>query len=175
VAVLRAHGHALGAIAATLRTTPDRAAELVAEHEAERKQLQKATRALDGAGGVDVEALLAGVEQISGVPVLAAQVTVADAKALPEVADRLKGKLGGDGVLVLGAAVGERAALLVSVAPSVVQQGVKAGAIVKLAAALVGGGGGGRDTMAQAGGRDPSKLADALIAARVAIAEALGA
>jgi alanyl-tRNA synthetase len=175
VAVLRAHGHALGAIAATLRTTPDRAAELVAEHEAERKKLQKATRALDGAGSVDVETLLSGIEQISGVPVLAAEVTVADAKALPEVADRLKGKLGGDGVLMLGATVGERAALLVSVAPSVVQRGVKAGAIVKLAAEVVGGGGGGRDTMAQAGGRDPSKLADALIAARVAIAEALGA
>jgi alanyl-tRNA synthetase len=175
VAVLRAHGHALGEIAATLRTTPDRAGELVAEHEAERKRLQKATRALDGAGGVDVEALLAGVEQIAGVPVLAAEVAVADAKALPEVADRLKGKLGGDGILVLGAAVGERAALLVSAAPSVVKRGVKAGAIVKLAAEVVGGGGGGRDTMAQAGGRDPSKLSDALAAARAAIAEALGA
>jgi alanyl-tRNA synthetase len=175
VAVLRAHGHALGEIAATLRTTPDRASELVAEHEAERKRLQKATRALDGAGGVDVEALLAGVEQIAGVPVLAAEVAVADAKALPEVADRLKGKLGDEGILVLGAAVGERAALLVSVAPSVVKRGVKAGAIVKMAAEVVGGGGGGRDTMAQAGGRDPSKLSDALAAAQAAIAEALGA
>ncbi|MGH2878780.1 MAG: alanine--tRNA ligase [Solirubrobacteraceae bacterium] len=175
VAVLRAHGHALGEIAATLRTTPDRAAELVAEHEAERKKLQKATRALDNAGGVDVEALLAGVEQIGGVPVLAAEVAVADTKVLPEVADRLKGKLGGEGVLVLGASVGERAALFVSAAPSVVSRGVKAGAIVKLAAEVVGGGGGGRDTMAQAGGRDPSKLGEALSAARAAIAEALGA
>ncbi|HEU0250408.1 MAG TPA: alanine--tRNA ligase, partial [Solirubrobacteraceae bacterium] len=175
VSVLRARGYALGEIAATLRTTPESAAELVAEREAERKQLQKASRAVDGAGGVDVEALLAGVEQIAGVPVLAAEVVVADAKALPEVADRLKGKLGGDGVLVLGAAVGERAALLVSAAPSVVGRGVKAGAIVKLAAELVGGGGGGRDTMAQAGGRDPSKLAEALAAARAAIAQTLGA
>jgi alanyl-tRNA synthetase len=57
----------------------------------------------------------------------------------------------------------------------VVERGVKAGAIVKLAAEVVGGGGGGRDTMAQAGGRDPSKLAEALAAARAAIAETLGA
>ena len=175
VAMLRAHGHALGEIAATLRTIPDRAAELVAEREAERKQMQKATRARDGAAGVDIEALLSNVEQISGVPVLAAEIALADAKALPEVADRLKGKLGGDGVLILGAAVDERAALLVSAAPSVVQRGVKAGAIVNLAAEVVGGGGGGRDTMAQAGGRDPSKLAEALAAARAAIAEILGA
>ena len=175
VAMLRAHGHALGEIAATLRTIPDRAAELVAEREAERKQMQKATRARDGAAGVDIEALLSPVEQISGGPVLAAEIALADAKALPEVADRLKGKLGGDGVLILGAAVDERAALLVSAAPSVVQRGVKAGSIVKLAAEVVGGGGGGRDTMAQAGGRDPSKLAEALAAARAAIAEILGA
>jgi len=172
--LLREHDRELARIAATLRTQPERAAELVAEHEDERKQLQKATRARDGASGVDVEALLSAVERISGVPVLASEIAVADAKALLEVADRLKGKLGGDGVLVLGAAVDERAALLVSVAPSVVQRGVKAGAIVKLAAEVVGGGGGGRDTMAQAGGRDPSKLAEALVAARAAIAEMLG-
>jgi alanyl-tRNA synthetase len=174
VELLRGHDRELAQVAATLRTQPERAAEAVAEREAERKQLQKQQRAEGGAGLVDAEALVAGTEQVAGVPVLAAEVTVADAKALPEVADRLKGKLGGDGVIVLGADVGERAALLVSVPPSVVQRGVKAGAIVKAAAAVVGGGGGGRDTMAQAGGRDPSKLAEALAAARIAVANALG-
>ncbi|HEV3093722.1 MAG TPA: alanine--tRNA ligase [Solirubrobacteraceae bacterium] len=172
--LLRAHDRELAQVAATLRTQAGRVAELVAEREAERKRLQKAALAGKGAGGVDVEALLAGVEQVAGVPVLAAEVAVADAKALPDLADRLKGRLGGDGVVMLGAAVGERAALLVSVAPTVVQRGVKAGAIVKLAAEVVGGGGGGRDTMAQAGGRDPSKLGEALAAARTAIEDALG-
>ncbi|HEX3693559.1 MAG TPA: alanine--tRNA ligase [Solirubrobacteraceae bacterium] len=174
-AMLRAHGHALGEIAATLRTTPERAAELVAEREAEHRELQKARRAEGGAAGVDVEALLAEVERIGEVPVVVARVELADAKALPDLADRLKGRLGGAGVVVLGAAVGERAALLVSVDPVVVERGVKAGAIVKLAAQVVGGGGGGRDTMAQAGGRDPGKLGEALEAARGAIAAALGA
>ena len=50
---------------------------------------------------------------------------------------------------------------------------MKAGAVVKIAAAVVGGGGGGRDNMAQAGGKDPSKLPDALVAARAEIERAL--
>ena len=59
--------------------------------------------------------------------------------------------------------------LIASVAPSLVERGVKAGAIVKVAAQVTGGGGGGRDTMAQAGGRDPEKLPEALAAARAEI------
>ncbi|HEX5309888.1 MAG TPA: alanine--tRNA ligase [Solirubrobacteraceae bacterium] len=172
--LLREHDRELALIATTLRTQPERAAALVAEREAERKQLHKQVRSGEDGAGIDVDALLAGGEQVAGVPLLVAEVAVADAKALPELADRIKGKLG-DGVVVLGAPVGERAALLVSVAPSVVERGVKAGPIVKLAAEVVGGGGGGRDTMAQAGGRDPSKLAEALAAARSAVAQALGA
>jgi alanyl-tRNA synthetase len=64
--------------------------------------------------------------------------------------------------------------LLASVAPALVERGVKAGAIVKAAAEVAGGGGGGRDTMAQAGGRDPEKLDDAIAAGREAIERALG-
>jgi alanyl-tRNA synthetase len=58
-------------------------------------------------------------------------------------------------------------------APSVAQRGLKAGDVVKVAAKVAGGGGGGRDTLAQAGGRDPSKLPEALAAARLAIEQAL--
>jgi alanyl-tRNA synthetase len=55
-----------------------------------------------------------------------------------------------------------------------VSRGVRAGEIVKLAAAEVGGGGGGRDTLARAGGREPAKLPQAIAAARQAIENALG-
>jgi len=99
-------------------------------------------------------------------------VELSDAKALLDVADRLKGKLE-DAAIVLGTAVDGRAHLLVGVAPELVQRGVKAGEIVKQAAAVVGGGGGGRDTLAQAGGREPEKLGEALEAAKAAIAAAL--
>ncbi len=105
-------------------------------------------------------------------PVLVAKVDVADAKALLAVLDQLKSRLAGSAILLAAAAEG-RVHLLVSVDPALVQRGLKAGAIVKLAAERVGGGGGGRDTMAQAGGRDPEKLDDALAAARTAIAAAL--
>jgi alanyl-tRNA synthetase len=64
--------------------------------------------------------------------------------------------------------------LVASVAPALVERGVRAGAVVKAAAEAVGGGGGGRDTMAQAGGRDPEKLPDAIAAGRAVIASALG-
>ena len=105
-------------------------------------------------------------------PVLTAAVDVADAKALLELLDRVKGRLGG-AAIVLGTAVEGRVHLVVSVDPALVQRGVRAGEIVKLAAAVVGGGGGGRDTLAQAGGRDPEKLGEAIEQARAAIEAAL--
>ena len=194
--LLRDRDRSFEAMAASSRISPERLPEIVNEREMQLRAIEKITGAraeqvpallgemhahgqsggsLALRTGVNVDSLLASVERIDGVPLLAAPVSVPDAKALPDLADRLKGQLDGDGVVVLGAVVGERVALLVSVAPSVVQRGVKAGAIVKLAAEVVGGGGGGRDTMAQAGGRDPAKLADALAAAREAIVQALGA
>ena len=74
---------------------------------------------------------------------------------------------------MLGAPGEGRASLLVAVTPGAIARGVKAGAVVKVAAAVVGGGGGGRDNMAQAGGKDPAKLPDALAAARAEIERAL--
>ena len=66
---------------------------------------------------------------------------------------------------MLGAVTDGKVALVASVAPPLVERGLKAGDLVKVAAEVVGGGGGGRDTLAQAGGRDPEKLDDALAAA----------
>jgi len=176
VKLLRDHDRVLGEVAAALRARPQDAAELVRTRERERRELEKALKAAsDGggvAGGIDFDDLTSRAREVAGAQVLSAIVEVADAKALLDVADRLKGRLAG-GALVLGAAVDGRAHLLVSVAPELVARGVKAGAVVKAAAAVVGGGGGGRDTLAQAGGKDPDKLDDALAAAQAAIASAL--
>ena len=98
---------------------------------------------------------------------------VPNPKALPDLADRFKNQLGDPAVVVLGASGEGRASLLVAATPGAIERGVKAGAVVKVAAAAVGGGGGGRDNMAQAGGRDPEKLPDALAAARAEIERAL--
>jgi alanyl-tRNA synthetase len=120
------------------------------------------------APAVDLDELVSAAQEHDGVRVLVTEVPVADAKALPDLADRIQGRLV-DGVIVLASTAQDRVALVVSVAPSVVARGVRAGEIVKTAAAAVGGGGGGRDTMAQAGGRDVEKLPQALAEARAKI------
>jgi alanyl-tRNA synthetase len=109
---------------------------------------------------------------VDGARVLVAAIEADDGKALLGVADRLKATLG-DAAIVLGSPGENRVDLVASVSPSLVDRGVRAGEIVKLAAAEVGGGGGGRDTLARAGGRDPGKLPAALDAAREAIESAL--
>ena len=97
-----------------------------------------------------------------------------DAKALLSVLDLLKGRLA-EAAILLGTAADGRVHLVASVAPELVQRGVRAGEVVKAAAEVVGGGGGGRDTMAQAGGREPQKLGAAIDAGRAAIESALAA
>jgi alanyl-tRNA synthetase len=180
VALVRDHDRWLAEIASALRTRPEGAPEAVRERELERRRLAKELKdARGGAGalagadaGFDLDALVANATEIAGASVLSAVVEVPDPKALPELVDRLKGKLP-DAAIVLGGAHDGRVHLIVGVAPALVERGVKAGAIVKAAAAPVGGGGGGRDTLAQAGGRDPSRLDEALAAAAAAIESAL--
>jgi alanyl-tRNA synthetase len=171
VELLREHDRLLEEIAAALRTRPEDAPELVRVREQERKQLgkqRKSAGAGEGAGGADLDTLAAGAARIDGVPVLTRTVQARDAAALLELVDRLKGRLG-EAAIVLGTAVEGRVHLVASVAPPLVERGLKAGAIVKTAAKVVGGGGGGRDTLAQAGGREPEKLDAAIEAAGAAI------
>jgi alanyl-tRNA synthetase len=179
VTMLRAHDRLLREVATVLRVRPEDAPERARAREQERKRLEKALKdgAHDagtavGAGGVNLEELVAGASEIAGERVLLATVDVPDAKTLPALVDRLRAKLP-DAAIVLGTVVDGRVHLVVGVPPALVQRGVRAGAVVKIAAAAVGGGGGGRDTMAQAGGRDPEKLPQAIAAARAAIAAAL--
>jgi alanyl-tRNA synthetase len=176
VALLREHDRLLAEVAATLRARPEEAPELIAKRERERRELEKRGKsgraAGDGGDAVDIDALLGAAADIGGAPVLASTVEVPDAGALLAVVDRLKGRLA-DAAIVLGTAVDGRVHLVVSVAPALVERGVKAGTIVKCAAEVVGGGGGGRDTLAQAGGREPAKLEEAIEAAQAAIVSTL--
>jgi len=175
VELLREHDRLLGEIAQALRTTPDQALESVRARERGRKELEQALKQGGGTAAeakIDLQALVAGADELAGARVLTASVQALDAKALLELVDRLKGQLDG-AAIVLASAVEDRVALVVSVAPELVARGVKAGAVVQAAAAVVGGGGGGRDTLAQAGGRDVSKLEEALATAREQIAAAL--
>ena len=124
-----------------------------------------------GGGGPDrdlAEALVTGADDVAGIRVAVGQVEGVGAKELLALSDAVRQKLG-DAAVVLGSVSGDRVHLVANVAPSAVERGVNAGEVVRAAARVVGGGGGGRDTMAQAGGRDPEKLPEALAAARAAI------
>jgi len=138
----------------------------------ELERLLRSSRAQAEASAVDLDSLLAAVANVDGVPVLASAVQVPDSDALLDLVDRLKGRLG-DAAIVLGSAAEGAAHLVVSISPALVQRGLKAGTVARNAAKVVGGGGGGRDTLAQAGGRDPAKLAQAIEAAEDEIISAL--
>jgi alanyl-tRNA synthetase len=172
VAMLREHDRLLGEIGTALRTTPEQSPQAVRALLSARKELEKASKTRDGADRVDADALTGLVFDAAGAPVLATRVQVGDAKALLELVDRLKGKIG-EGAILLGGAVDDRVHLVASVAPALVERGVRAGEVVKAAAEVVGGGGGGRDTMAQAGGRDPERLDEAIEAGEAVILAAL--
>jgi alanyl-tRNA synthetase len=172
IELLREHDRALGEVARQLRVPPERAPKALEGLRAQIKELEQAARRPGANGAVDIEELAARAEEHGGALTLVTAVEVADSKALLEVADRLKAKLG-DAAIVLGSAAHGRVDLVASVAPALVARGVRAQEIVAAAARVVGGGGGGRDTLARAGGRDPEKLPDAIAAARAAIESAL--
>jgi alanyl-tRNA synthetase len=111
-------------------------------------------------------------QEVNGVQVYVAEIGDANAEKLLEVSDREKQKRA-PAAIVLGSRTDGRVHLVVNLDHSLEQRGLDAVKVVREAAALVGGGGGGRPTMAQAGGRDPDKLPDALAYAEKALLEAL--
>ena len=164
---LREDRRRLAEAAKVLRTQPHQVPEIAAEREARRRELEK--------GGATAEPLDTGftAQEMDGVKVAIEVKQLGDPKLLPEVADKIKGQLGDPAVVVLGVPGEGKVNLLVAATPGAIERGVKAGDIVRAAAQVVGGGGGGRDNMAQAGGRDPEKLAEALETARAEIERAL--
>jgi alanyl-tRNA synthetase len=136
------------------------------------RELREAAKRPREGDRATADRLVSRAEERDGVRVVAEVVDVPDARALLELSDQVKQRLGA-GAVVLGTAVDGRVHLVANVAPAAVERGVKAGEIVRAAAKVVGGGGGGRDTMAQAGGRDPEKLPEAIAAARLGIERAL--
>jgi len=140
------------------------------------ERLSKRVKELERGGGAPdrgaADELVAGAAEVGGARVVVEAVSVPDAKALLALSDAVRQRLG-EAAVVLGTAVDGRVHLVANVAPELVARGVKAGEVVRAAAEVAGGGGGGRDTMAQAGGRDPEKLPEALATARATIERAL--
>ena len=113
------------------------------------------------ATGSSMDDLVDQAQQINGIRVVASEVQPADMNTFREMGDGLRNALG-SGVGVLGAAMNGKASIITVVTDDLVRQGVKAGSIVKEVARVVGGGGGGKPHMAQAGGKNPEYLGEAL-------------
>lgn len=110
------------------------------------------------------------VKEVNGVPLLAAKVNAGGMDSLRDMADEMKQKLS-SAVIVLGAEHDGKALLIAAVTKDLTARGLHAGQIIKQIAPICGGGGGGRPDLAQAGGKNPAKLDEALKHAEKIITE----
>lgn len=125
--------------------------ELEAENEALQARLAR----------YQVHDLINSVKTVKGIKVLAGEAAAPDMDSLRGMVDLLRDKIG-SGVIILGSTAGDKVNLVAAVTKDLLPGGLHAGKLVKEVAAVVGGGGGGRPEMAQAGGKDPSRLREAL-------------
>lgn len=151
--------------AALLKATPENLADKIAHMLADNKTLHseveslKSKMAQEAAGDV-----LDKVQEIAGIKLLAAEIDGVDMNSLRELGDQFKEKLG-EGVVVLASGAENKVSLMATATEGAIKQGAHAGNLVKAIAGLVGGGGGGRPNMAQAGGKNPAGINDALLKA----------
>ena len=149
-------------LAETLQTTPsemgERISSLQDQLESASDQLENLQKELSMKSA---ESLLDEVIEVDGVKVLSVQASATTAELLRSVGDWLRDKVG-SGVIVAGAVINENPMLVAMVTKDLVKRGINASNIVSEIAKVIGGGGGGRPESAQAGGRYPDKLAEAL-------------
>ncbi|MGL4738546.1 MAG: alanine--tRNA ligase [Cellulosilyticaceae bacterium] len=141
----------------------------------ENKQLQREIDKMKAdAAKADAAAILDQVETVADIKTLVAQFEGLDMNALRSMGDTLKDKLG-EGVVVLASAADGKVSLVAMATNGAVSSGVHCGNIISRAVKLVSGGGGGRPNMAQAGGKDASKVKEALQEAKQVILEQVNA
>ena len=152
----------LNEAAKVLKATPDNLAEKIAHLTAENKALHSEVESLKSKLAQDAMGdVMDQVQEIKGVKLLAAEVDGVDMNGLRDLGDQLKEKLG-EGVVVLASGNDGKVSLMVTATDAAMKQGAHAGNLVKAIAGRVGGGGGGRPNMAQAGGKNPAGIQEAL-------------
>jgi alanyl-tRNA synthetase len=141
---------------------------------AEKAQAEALGREADDLAAGAIDLTLEGPDGSIAL-VQAKSASAADPKQLLDLANRVQSKLGGKSVVVvLGGDFGSKAGLVSLASKDVVGRGFSAGTLIREVAPIIGGGGGGRDDMAQAGGKDPSKLDEALAAVPAVVERELG-
>ena len=148
--------------ARALKTTPAEMLEKIAHLQKEVKDLQSENESLKSKMAQNsLGDVMSKVTEVKGVKVLATAVDGVDMNGLRDLGDQLKEKLG-EGVVVLASAKDGKVSLLAMATDGAMKKGAHAGNLIKAAAAIVGGGGGGRPNMAQAGGKNPDAIPEAI-------------
>jgi alanyl-tRNA synthetase len=142
----------------SLDEAPDKVKIIIKDLEAERKKILLLERELSRK---TIEDLLGQAKQVNGVTVLAAQVPALSMPILREMGDILRDRLK-SAIVVLATVYNRKPSFLAMVTPDLVDKGFHAGNIINQAAQITGGGGGGKAAMAQAGGKDPTMVDEAL-------------
>ncbi|MBD5096215.1 MAG: alanine--tRNA ligase [Lachnospiraceae bacterium] len=154
----------LNAAANAAKTEPAKLAEKITSMLAEIKSLQSENQKLkDKMAKSSVGDAMADAVEVSGIKILPVKVKDVDMNALRTLGDDFKAKLGSS-VIILASDMGDKVNLIVMATDDAVEKGAHAGNIIKEIAPMVGGGGGGRPNMAQAGGKNPAGIDEALSA-----------
>ena len=175
---LIAQANVVGELVSLLKTPPEQLVERTGKLLEENKRLGKELKTALQKGGSDALAqaatLLDKAPQIDGTAVIVGRLEDAPLEQARKAIDMLK-KKAGSAAIVLGMAQGQDKVLLLSgMTDDLVKKGLAAGEILKTIAPIVSGGGGGRPQMAQAGGKNPAKLDEALAKAREILETRLG-
>jgi alanyl-tRNA synthetase len=152
----------LGEVAAALKTAPQdavkKAESLMSELRNAEKEIENLRNSLVSNS---IDEILSRVVEVKGVKVLTARFDRLDMEALRNTGDKLRSKLG-TGVVILASAQGQKVNFVAMATKDLLRKGIHSGNIIKAVAKAAGGGGGGRPDMAQAGGKDISKIDEAL-------------
>lgn len=149
-----------------LKASPENLTEKITHMMNENKALHSEVESLKSKLAQDAMGdVMDQVQDVKGIKLLATEVDGVDMNGLRDLGDQLKEKIG-EGVVVLASGNDGKVSLMVTTTEGAMKQGAHAGNLVKAIAGLVGGGGGGRPNMAQAGGKNPAGIKDALVKAK---------
>ena len=161
----------LAEAAKAAKSTPANLKEKIEHMQAEMKALQSEIESLKSKAAKDALGdVMNQVKEVNGVRLLATAVEDVDMNGLRDLGDQLKEKLG-EGVVVIASSASGKVNLIAMATDEAMEKGAHAGNLIKGIAALVGGGGGGRPNMAQAGGKNPAGIPDAIAKAAEVLAE----
>ena len=148
--------------AAILHTKPAEIDQAAQQLQEQNQQLQKEINQLrQKLAQQDTQNLLNDAISVDGFKVLSVQVNAVDVDTMRQMSDSFRDRLGSS-VVVVGSVIDDKPMLVASVTNDLINRGMHAGNLVRDTAKLIGGGGGGRPNMAQAGGKESTKLPDAL-------------